>query len=64
MKMCLLYCHITFSKAGPMGGRKIRRNLMQRNLPSYHSPSLIERHNREKREATDDENEIDEKNGK
>ena len=61
--MYLLYCHITFSKAGPMGGRKFRKNLRQRNLPLAHSPLLIGGQNRNKREARDDEKEIDEKNG-
>ena len=63
MKVYLLYCHITFSKAGVRTGRKIRRNLRQRNLPSYQNPSMIGRQIRGKREATDEEKEIDEKNG-
>ena len=63
MKMYLSYCHITFSKAGVRTGRKIRRNLRKRNLPPFKRPSMIGRPNRVKREATDEEKEIDEKNG-
>jgi len=49
-------------QTGVRTGRKIRRNLKQRNLPSYQNPSMIGRQIRGKREATDEEKEIDEKN--
>merc|ERR1719167_366740 len=49
-------------QTGVRTGRKIRRNLRQKNLPSYQNPSMIGRQIRGKREATDEEKEIDEKN--
>merc|ERR1712198_734952 len=49
-------------QTGVRTGRKIRRNSRQRNLPLFKRPSMIGRPNRVKREATDEEKEIDEKN--